>query len=524
MEVEEKEHVQRHKSDDGTIVVNMSIREFYHLYHQNTIGNIIGQQNDTMLGFILFYASWNKLQSTRIRALLSHLMNSTIANQRFANCTCFGYAVQVDQSDDDLDLYIDGKTNIGDDLGKFQAVSEELPVLASVLVFNNESPKCGKNNSVNVIYVDNLKSSDVVSILNMPTQSSVFNASHLYMCKILNPVRMVVEDIELQFGLESDIIRSSGDALRIFIAGDRSSAGKSSTCLGMLGSLMKSGYTPDTLAYIKPATQSESTQLIQLYCNKHGIHCVPIGPLVYYRGFTRAFLAGEAKTTDEWLHRCSMAVDRIARGKRIVLVDGVGFPAVGSICGTSNAAVATVCGYPTSDNNNNPVRRPMGVLLVGGGGVGAAVDAFNLNATYFEHVGVPVLGGIFNKLPETGFYSLENCKAQVTAYFNQNEEHTKKSHRPFGFVPLFPRIAGRYALDHVDEFVQVFQSHVDIDAILDAARRVKDFPNTELYIPQPTYKRIKLLSSTSFRPSVTEIRSRQEIETEAINAGAAPSA
>ena len=345
--------------------------------------------------------------------------------------------------------------------------------------------------------------------------------SPLYMSKILRPVQRKIEDLEIKYGLKSNLTNSSSDALRIFIAGDRSSVGKSSICLGIIGSLMASGYSPDTLAYIKPATQSESTQLIQLYCEKHGIQCVPIGPLVYYRGFTRAFLAGDAGSTKEWLDRCAMAVDRVARGKRVVLVDGVGFPAVGSICGTSNAAVAMACGYPVLENMGS--RHPMGVILVGGSGVGAAIDAFNLNATYFEQAGVSVMGGIFNKLPESGFYSLENCKEQVSAYFRQSEEQFEKGRRPFGFVPLFPRIAGKFALTYVDEYIDIFRAHVDIDEIINAAQILKESLLAGSENEKQPQKLIKS-SQTQHYTAVLPARSRQEIEAEAITAGAAPSA
>ena len=58
-------------------------------------------------------------------------------------------------------------------------------------------------------------------------------------------------------------------------------------------------------------------------------------------------------------------------------------PAVGSICGTSNAAVARALGAP--------------VLLVGRKGVGDAVDSYNLNSTFFRTNGCRVLGAVFNR-------------------------------------------------------------------------------------------------------------------------------
>ena len=90
-------------------------------------------------------------------------------------------------------------------------------------------------------------------------------------------------------------------ALRIFISGDRMSVGKTSVCLGIVGSLVRMGYPTESLAYIKPATQNEEPQLIQRYCDRLGIQCVSVGPIVYYRGFTRAFLEGETLTTAEML-------------------------------------------------------------------------------------------------------------------------------------------------------------------------------------------------------------------------------
>lgn len=78
------------------------------------------------------------------------------------------------------------------------------------------------------------------------------------------------------------------------------------------------------------------------------------------------------------------------------MVDGVGYPAVGSICGVSNADVAATLDAP--------------VLLVGKSGVGDAVDSYNLNSSFFEMRGVRVLGGVFNRLSTGGFYSLERCR------------------------------------------------------------------------------------------------------------------
>lgn len=60
--------------------------------------------------------------------------------------------------------------------------------------------------------------------------------------------------------------------------------GKSSTCLGLLGSLLRQ---PDLrssdLAYIKPATQCEKPQLVSEWCEANGVACRGIGPVVFYK-------------------------------------------------------------------------------------------------------------------------------------------------------------------------------------------------------------------------------------------------
>ena len=188
------------------------------------------------------------------------------------------------------------------------------------------------------------------------------------------------------------------------------------------------------MAYIKPATQCEESQLIAKYCDEHKIENRPIGPIVYYKGFTRAFLDGTTDDTDTLLKSVKQAVDDISKNKKVVIIDGVGYPAVGSICGTDNASVALACGYespslsPSSLRNHGTVVDgaviPPAVLIVGKRGVGDAIDSYNLNATYFRARGVKVMGSIFIRLPNGPihrFYSLENCKKTVSSYFKKDK-------------------------------------------------------------------------------------------------------
>ena len=244
-----------------------------------------------------------------------------------------------------------------------------------------------------------------------------------------------------------EVFSSQGGVGVVFIAGDKSSVGKSTTCLCLLSSLIKLGISTHDIAYIKPVTQCEEEQPITRFCNRLGIACEAIGPVVFYKGFTRAFLAGETETSSELLAKSCDAVKSIGRGKKLVVIDGVGYPAVGSICGLSNAEVAAASNAP--------------VLIIGKSGVGDAVDSYNLNASFFELKGLKVLGGIFNKFALEGFYNLDACRMSITSYFEQY----RTEQYPYGFMPTL-NIVSDDALNAVDTNAELFdQSNSNVSNV-----------------------------------------------------------
>ncbi|GMI63018.1 hypothetical protein ScalyP_jg11233 [Parmales sp. scaly parma] len=257
---------------------------------------------------------------------------------------------------------------------------------------------------------------------------------------------------------------SPKSCIRLFVAGDRSQVGKSSVCIGILQYLLNSGFLPIDLAYIKPATQCEEQQPIQLFCEEHSIACVPVGPIVYYKGFTREFLKGSLGSSEALLQTAKQAVDNICANKKICLIDGVGYPAVGSITGTSNADVCKICNAS--------------VMLVGRSGVGDAVDSFNLNASYFESQGIEVVGVVFNKLSMSGYYTLENCSEAVTSYFDSK----RKSVKVVGFVP---QLEGDFG---VKEFCEIFMEYCDVGGLFERLKGVGAGGTTPIATPTPTSK------------------------------------
>lgn len=141
--------------------------------------------------------------------------------------------------------------------------------------------------------------------------------------------------------------------------------------------------------------------------------------MVFYTGFTRECIDGQGPSPKELLDKIEEAVNTIAKGKKFVIVDGVGYPSVGSVVGASNAQIAQRLAIP--------------VLLVGRSGVGDAIDSFNINKAYFDHFGVKVLGAVFNKVEDP----FEDIKEHVTRYFAQ----TYPEASAYGFIPLAAHLA-----------------------------------------------------------------------------------
>merc|ERR1711965_450154 len=157
------------------------------------------------------------------------------------------------------------------------------------------------------------------------------------------------------------VLAESGRCTRLFVAGDKTHCGKTTVALGILGALLREGVPASRLGYIKPATQCEAPDLLAAWGVSHveGTNA----PLVFFKGFTRSFLEGHQCTSADWIAAIAAAVDAAAAGKAFLVVDGVGFPAVGSVVGVSNVEVAAASRAP--------------VVVVGKSGVGGAIDAYS---------------------------------------------------------------------------------------------------------------------------------------------------
>uniref|UniRef100_A0A7S1W895 CobQ/CobB/MinD/ParA nucleotide binding domain-containing protein n=1 Tax=Neobodo designis TaxID=312471 RepID=A0A7S1W895_NEODS len=231
----------------------------------------------------------------------------------------------------------------------------------------------------------------------------------------------------------------------LFVAGHGSGAGKSTVCLAVLYHLLEQGVPAEELAYIKPATQCESVTDVAAFCAARRIEAVPVGPVVFRKGFTNSILRDEQQDekSAELMTSIKAAVKSVSDGRRFVVIDGVGYPSVGSCCGLGNATVAAALGAP--------------ILLVGPPGLGDCIDTFDLMLTYFNAKGARVAGAIVNRLEDTERHAVSDVLPLVEQWF--------KKQRPWiDFLGGIPPV-GRVAPDGTVKDAEAFASEVHAAAV-----------------------------------------------------------
>ncbi|WP_262965235.1 AAA family ATPase [Methylobacter psychrophilus] len=183
----------------------------------------------------------------------------------------------------------------------------------------------------------------------------------------------------------------------IFVMGSKSGSGKSTVCLGILAQLLVSGITPNQLAYIKPATQCIKKQAVTHFCEHTKITCSDISTLVFRKGFSKDFIDGLTKHSDVLLADILDSILSIGKNKKVVIIDGIGHPSVGSVVGVSNVDVALLL--------------PCHVIFVGEPGIGAALDNTVLCISFMHYKGLANIGIVYNKIPLS---AIDDIKKYVT--------------------------------------------------------------------------------------------------------------
>ncbi|MFZ2170191.1 MAG: AAA family ATPase [Methylococcaceae bacterium] len=179
----------------------------------------------------------------------------------------------------------------------------------------------------------------------------------------------------------------------IYVMGSESGTGKSTVCLGILAQLLVSGFTPNQLAYIKPVTQCIAKRTVALFCEQTKIPYKDIGDLVFRKGFSRDFIDGLTKRSDELMADVLASILSVGKDKEVVVIDGVGGPSVGSVVGASNVDVA--------------LSLPCNVIFVGKPGIGSAIDNTVLCVSFMQCKGLANIGIIYNKIPLSSFAEIK---------------------------------------------------------------------------------------------------------------------
>jgi dethiobiotin synthetase len=202
----------------------------------------------------------------------------------------------------------------------------------------------------------------------------------------------------------------------LFISGSVRNCGKSTLSLSLVHYLLnEKKIDPKEIAYIKPCTQCVTPTDIWKLCESKGVEYIGIGPVVFYPGFTAECVEGK-HDTKELLSKVVEQVETLKKNRKFVIVDGVGYPSVGSICGLSNAHIAKALQCPV-----------LLVCLMKDGSLGNTIDNFNQNYSYFTSFNVPIHGIVCNKLSEELY---ERSKKFVSMYFEKDERNIQS----FGFV------------------------------------------------------------------------------------------
>jgi len=280
----------------------------------------------------------------------------------------------------------------------------------------------------------------------------------------------------------------------VFVAGTDRDIGKTVTCIGLISNLLgpDCGYRLADIGYIKPVGQQamrvhdgegETTEVFAdkdavLVSQLMGIDCGSYGdisPVVWERGLSERIIDSAADETispirDEILERIREAYRRVARGKRIILVEGTGQPGVGSVGGVSNSdVIRTLVEMGTS----------VSVVLVTEGGIGSTIDRAFPYIMALDHLGTRINGLIINHVRPSKIHKITHY---VTSYYQQvfpdiygHLVSEGKAPRLLGFIPEVPELH-LPTFRQVTEYLQSSSDTVEIITEQDWSHPRSDLP------------------------------------------------
>jgi len=182
----------------------------------------------------------------------------------------------------------------------------------------------------------------------------------------------------------------------IFVAATRQHVGKTTVSLSLMSGLQKRF---DKVGFIKPVGQqhvpvhSQSQDatirvdkdvcLVKEHFHLDHLDYQYMSPVIIPQGYTKKFVDGEISSTDQ-LDRVENAMLHVTENSDVVLLEGTGHCAVGSIVALNNAKCASLIGAD--------------MVLVANGGLGSSFDELELNRILCQHYNVRVAGVVINKV------------------------------------------------------------------------------------------------------------------------------
>eukprot|EP00980_Cylindrotheca_fusiformis_P021192 scaffold8150_cov118-Cylindrotheca_fusiformis.AAC.1 len=229
----------------------------------------------------------------------------------------------------------------------------------------------------------------------------------------------------------------------VYVAATRQHVGKTSTSLALLSGLQKRF---DRVGFMKPVGQQSLTVeedgkmvnadkdavLVKHHFKLGHLKYKDISPVLIPKGYTRNYLDGKIRLEDQEA-LVNNAYKAISGTSEIVLCEGTGHCAVGSIVHASNAQVAKWLDAK--------------MILVANGGLGNTFDELELNKVLCDKEGVDICGVIINKVqPE----KLEQTRHYITKALDLH----------WGGVPLLGCVPDRPFLGHpaLSDLERLFQT------------------------------------------------------------------
>ena len=182
----------------------------------------------------------------------------------------------------------------------------------------------------------------------------------------------------------------------IFVAATKQHVGKTTTSLALMSGLQK---RYPKVGFIKPVGQQHVTVhspalqedirvdkdicLLKEEFQLDHIDYRHMSPVIIPRGYTKDYMDGKISNADQ-LRQIETAFGEVSRASDVVLIEGTGHCAVGSVVGANNAEVARMLGAS--------------MLLIANGGLGSAFDELELNRVLCEKHGVRIAGVVINKV------------------------------------------------------------------------------------------------------------------------------